>query len=146
VKFIKENILYRFGTPHIIISDNRTHFYYRSFETLMRKYLISHKLYIPYHPQICGQVNVSNIRIKQLLEKTIKKSKRFVTKVDKCALGYRTTCKTNLGMSPFRLVYGKVCHLPVELEHKVLWVIKNINIDFEKAGKNRNCNLMNWKR
>ena len=44
VKFIKSNILSRFGTPRSIISDNGTHFCNRSFEALMRKYNITHKL------------------------------------------------------------------------------------------------------
>jgi len=36
VKFLKENIFYHFGTPHTIISDNRTHFCNGAFQTLMR--------------------------------------------------------------------------------------------------------------
>ena len=44
-------------------------------------------------------------------------------------------------MSPFCLVYSKGCHLPVEIEHKALWAIKNLNFDLEKAGKNRKLQL-----
>ena len=51
IKFLKENIFSRFGTPRAIISDNGTHFCNRSFESLMRKYAITHKLSTPYHPQ-----------------------------------------------------------------------------------------------
>lgn len=77
MKFLEENIFSRFGTPRKIISDNDTHFCNRSFETLMKKYTITHKLSTPYHPQTCGQVEVSNRQIKQILEKTVNKSKKI---------------------------------------------------------------------
>jgi len=71
IKFLKENIFSRFGTPRAIISDNSGHFCNRSFEALMRKYAITHKLSTPYHPQTSGQVKVSNRQIKLILEKAM---------------------------------------------------------------------------
>jgi transposase InsO family protein len=76
VKFLKDTIFARFGTPRAIISDGGTHFCNRIFEQLMKKYFITHKVATPYHPQTSGQVEVSNREIKHILEKTVNPSRK----------------------------------------------------------------------
>ena len=77
VKFLKENALFRLGTPHAIISDLGTHFCNRSFEALMRKYGVIHKVATAYHPQTNGQAELANREIKQILEKTVNPDRKI---------------------------------------------------------------------
>ena len=42
-----------------------------------------------------------------------------------------------MGVSPYKMDYGKACHLPLELEHKAYWEIKELNYDFKLAGEKR---------
>ena len=58
-------------------------------------------------------------------------------KLDDALLAYRTTFKTPIGLTPYQLIYGKSCHLPVELEHKAYWATRALNFDMMKAGKKR---------
>ena len=63
VKFMKENTLCRFGTPHAIISNQGTHFCDRPFEALMEIYGVVHKISTPYHPHTHTQNGKHNFLI-----------------------------------------------------------------------------------
>nr|GEV58466.1 reverse transcriptase domain-containing protein [Tanacetum cinerariifolium] len=69
-KFLK-SLFARFGTPRAIISDRETHFCNDQFAKVMLKYGVTHRLAIPYHPQISGQVEVSNRGLKIILKRTV---------------------------------------------------------------------------
>ena len=117
----------RFGTPRTIISDGGSHFANKVFEKLMSRYGIQHIMSLAYHPQTNGQAEISNREITKILEKTVRSSRR----------DWSLRLDDALGMSPYRIVFDKPCHLPLELEYKAMWAIKKLNFDFKAAKEDR---------
>ncbi|XP_073222465.1 uncharacterized protein [Cicer arietinum] len=127
IKLFKKEIFLRFGVPRVVISDRGSHFIAKQFEGLIKS----------------GQVEVSNREIKSIHEKTI-----FVSRKDWCMMlddglcTYCTSYMTPIGMNPYKLTYGKSCHLSVELKHKAYWAIKTINFNLKVAGEKRKLQLI----
>nr|GEW62152.1 reverse transcriptase domain-containing protein [Tanacetum cinerariifolium] len=137
-KIYVDQVIRRFGTLRAIISDHGTHFCNDQFAKVMLKYGVTHRLATAYHPQTSGQVEVSNRGLKRILERTVGENRvSWSDKLDDALWAFRTAFKTPIGCTPYKLVYGKACHLPIELEHKAYWDLKHANFDLQTAGDHR---------
>nr|GEX05664.1 reverse transcriptase domain-containing protein [Tanacetum cinerariifolium] len=140
-KFLK-NLFARFGAPRAIISDMGTHFCNDQFTKVMQKYGVTHRLATPYHSQTSDQVEVSNRGLKRILKRAVGENRAsWSNKLDDALWAFRTAYKTPIGCTPYKLVYRKACHLPVELEHKAYWALKNANFDLKAAGDHRKVQI-----
>ncbi|GKA78878.1 reverse transcriptase domain-containing protein [Tanacetum coccineum] len=145
VKFLKSHFA-RFGTPRAIISDRGTHFCNDKFAKLMSKYGVTHHLATAYHPQTSGQVEVSNRGLKRILERTVGENRAsWSDKLNVALWAFRTAFKTPISCTPYKLVYLKSCHLPIELEHRAYWALKHANFDLKTAGDHRTEKLHDSK-
>nr|GEW81435.1 reverse transcriptase domain-containing protein [Tanacetum cinerariifolium] len=134
VKILK-SLFARFGSPRAIISDRGTHFCNDKFAKVMSKYGVTHPLATAYHPHTSGQVEVSNHGLKRILKRTVGENRAsWSEKLEDALWAFKTAYKTPIGCTPYKLVYGKSCHLPIELEHKAYWALKHANFDLKTVG------------
>ncbi|GJU81939.1 reverse transcriptase domain-containing protein [Tanacetum coccineum] len=99
-------------------------------EKTMKRYRVNHRFSTSYHPQTSGQVKNTNIALKRILEKTVKDNLAIWSrKLDDALWAFRTAYKTPTDTTPYKLIYGKNCHLPFEIEHRAYWALKNCNPD-----------------
>ncbi|GKD02483.1 reverse transcriptase domain-containing protein, partial [Tanacetum coccineum] len=101
-----EKLLCHFGMPKALISDRGTHFYDKIMERTMKRYGVNH----------CNPVIWSR-------------------KLDDSQWAFRTAYKTPTGTTPYKLIYGKNCHLSFEIEHRAYWALKNCNPDLIAASE-----------
>ncbi|GJX82347.1 reverse transcriptase domain-containing protein [Tanacetum coccineum] len=126
----------RFRMPKALISDRGTHFCNKIMEKTMKRYGVNHHFSTSYHPQTSGQVENTNRALKRILEKTVKENPAIWSrKLNDALWAFRTAYKTPTGTTPYKLIYGKNCHLLFEIEHRVYWALKNCNPYLIGAGE-----------
>ncbi|KAJ9544345.1 hypothetical protein OSB04_024052 [Centaurea solstitialis] len=141
VDFVK-SLVCRYGCPKAIISDRGTHFANYLLEKTLKRYGVHHRFSTAYHPQANGQAENTNRDLKRILEKTVDNNPKIWSQKFKDALwAYRTAYKTPIRSTPYRMLYGKACHLPFEFEYKALWAVKKVHLDDIASGKERLINL-----
>nr|GEV09330.1 hypothetical protein [Tanacetum cinerariifolium] len=102
----------------------------------MKRYGVNHRFSTSYHPQTSGQVENTNIALKRILEKIVKDNPAIWSrKLDDALWDFRTAYKTPTGTTPYKLIYGKNCHLVFEIEHPAYWALKNCNPNLIAAGE-----------
>nr|GFC46376.1 reverse transcriptase domain-containing protein [Tanacetum cinerariifolium] len=93
-------------------------------------------------PSTPWQVEVTNRGLKRIFERTVGENRAsWSDKIEDALWAFRTAYKTSIGCTPYRLVYGKACHLPLEFEHKAYWALKHTNFDLRIAGDHRKLQL-----
>nr|GEU58142.1 reverse transcriptase domain-containing protein [Tanacetum cinerariifolium] len=87
---------------------------------------------------IIKKVEVSNQGLKHILERTVRENRAsWSEKFEDALWDFRTAYKTPIGCTPYKLVYGKSYHLPIELEHKAYWALKHVNFDLKTTEKTK---------
>nr|GEV31300.1 reverse transcriptase domain-containing protein [Tanacetum cinerariifolium] len=108
----------------------------KTFDTCQRQGKISQRDEMPQNAiQTSGQVEVSNRGLKRILERTVGKNPAsWSDKLDDALWAFRIAFKTPIGCTPYKLVYRKSCHLPIELEHRAYWALKHVHFDLKTAS------------
>ncbi|GKB39091.1 reverse transcriptase domain-containing protein [Tanacetum coccineum] len=135
ITFLKK-LFCHFRMGKALISDRGTHFCNKIMEKTMKRYGVSHRFSTSYNPQTNGQDENTNRALKRILKKTVKDNPAIWSrKLDDAIWAFRTPYKTPTGTTPYKLIYGKNCHLPFEIEPHAYWALKNCNPDLIAAGE-----------
>ncbi|XP_052489827.1 uncharacterized protein LOC105763354 [Gossypium raimondii] len=115
-KFLKKEIICRYGTPERIISDNALNLNNNLIAEVCSQFKIRHHNLSPYHPKMNGAVEAANKNIKKIVGKMTETYKDWHKKLPFALRAYRTSVRTSTGATLFSLVYGMESVLPIEVE------------------------------
>ena len=128
-KFIKNEIICRYGIPSRIITDNATNLNSKMMSELCEEFKIQHHNSTPYRPKMNGAVDAANKNIKKIIQKMVVTYKDWHEMLSFALHGYRTSVRTSTGATPFSLVYGMEAVLPFEVEISSLRVLMEVQLE-----------------
>lgn len=148
VRFIKKELICRYGLPSKIITDNGTNLNNKMMEELCNDFKIQHHNSTPYRPKMNGAVEAANKNIKKIVQKMVVTYKDWHDMLPFALHGYRTSVRTSTGATPFSLVYGMEAVLPFEVEIPSLRVIKEAELEEAEwiQARFEQLNLIEGKR
>jgi len=147
-KFLKKEIICRYGLPERIISDNATNLNNKMMKEVCEQFQIKHHNSSPYRPKMNGAVEAANKNIKRIIGKMTETYKDWHEKLPFALFAYRTSVRTSTGATPFSLVYGMEAVLPIEVEIPSLRVLMESKLEEAEWVRARydQLNLIEEKR
>ncbi|XP_030453603.2 uncharacterized protein LOC115675132 [Syzygium oleosum] len=128
-KFIRRDIIARYGVPKAIITDNGSNLNNKIVDGLLDTFRVRHMNSSPYRLQMNGAVEAANKNIKKILSKIAENYHDWHERLPYALMAYRTSIRTSTGATPFSLVYGMEEVLPVEVEIPSLRVLSQAKLD-----------------
>ncbi|RDX72831.1 Gypsy retrotransposon integrase-like protein 1, partial [Mucuna pruriens] len=148
IRFIKRDIICRYGLPAHIITDNGTNLNNKMMSELCEQFRITHHNSTPYRPKMNGAVEAANKNLKKIIQKMVVTYKDWHEMLPYALHGYHTSVRTSTGASPYLLVYGTEAVLPIEVEIPSLRVLAEAELDETEWVQQRfdQLNLIEEKR
>ncbi|KAK5773320.1 hypothetical protein PVK06_049626 [Gossypium arboreum] len=128
-RFLKKEIICRYGLPERIISDNAMNLNNKMIKEVCEQFQIKHHNSSPYRPKMNGAVEAANKNIKRIIGKMTETFKDWHEKLPFSLFAYRTSVRTSTGATPFSLVYGMEAVLPIEVEIPSLRVLMESKLE-----------------
>ena len=129
IRFIKKEIICRYGLPRKIITDNATNLNNKMIKEKCKDFKIQHHNSTPYRPKMNGVVKAANKNIKKIVQKIIVPYKDWHKMLPFALHGYRTSVRTSIGATSFSLVYGMEVVLPFDVEVPSLRILAELGLE-----------------
>jgi len=147
-RFIEKDLVYRYGLPARLVTDNAQNFNGKLIDELCTKWKIKHLNSSPYRPKMNGAVEAANKNLKKIIQKMVVTYKDWHEMLPYALHVYRTTVRTSTNATPYSLIYGMEAVMPLEVEIPSLWILKDAELDEPEWARLRfeQLNLIDERR